>query len=48
LFCFSHIHLDHAAVDLSDFGDWFPGIEVDDIEGIEGFVGLSPAERVDG
>ncbi|MFN9903612.1 MAG: hypothetical protein ACK55Z_33520, partial [bacterium] len=43
---FPHVHLHHAAVDLSNFRNRFASIEVNDVIGVQGFVGFSPAERV--
>ena len=47
LVCFPHIHLHHTAVDLADLCYGFAGIEVDDIEGVEGLVRFSPSQGLD-
>ena len=47
LVSFPHIHLHHTAINLADFCDGFAGIEVDDIEGVEGLVRFSPSQGLD-
>ena len=47
LVCFSHVHLHHAAIDLANFCDGFAGVEMENVEGVEGLILFSPSQGLD-